>query len=130
MSGSTTRRVHGFISSSFDLLPDEQVVRNGRVSHGYSLPLLASTLLGYNGRLYLTDRRIVFAPDRFLIPRAIYWPPLVAIPLDELKSVGGSKRRSGFYVETNRRRYVFNAISGIADWITAISRTANMSVVD
>ena len=130
MSPSSTERVRGFISTSFDLSPDEHVILSRRAVWSYQLGRLASVLLGTNGRLYLTNQRIIFAPDRFCVRKAIYWPPLVTISLSEVKSVGTAGRSWGFEIETRGKQYVFNAANDKGEWVAAISRTANVPIVN
>jgi hypothetical protein len=135
-------RVRSMLTKPFDLDTGERVIRSEWATYQKSF------FLGYNARLYLTDKRLIFSPLRLpsITPAADFAPlagRLLILTHDTIRFVGAPKpagwfeefglmtRRFGrwattWYVEVAGKRYWFRTHG--KNWIDDVAGTAHVPV--
>jgi len=99
------------------LLPGEMVIKDsGKVEVSYAKEIL----LTINGRLYLTNMRLIFIPSKFQDPLVRLMglsEMLIQIPLQTIKSV--EKEALSIIVKAGEK-YRFDIALGIDEWLSRL----------
>jgi hypothetical protein len=122
-----------------DLLPGETVIRSGRAG-GYESGYVAGTA----GRLYLTNQRIVLAPDRY----ALFRPPTLTLSHDEIEYIYMPSKKKKWlafggqiclrttvscdygYKRTKRPCFHFWTVRQTRKWLAAIREATSIPLRD
>ena len=134
-SAQTASKLSRFPYVPLGRLPDERTIRSGLIARRVSF------LIEHVGCLYLTDRRLVFAPLRSVVPEAIRIPPRpepLLLNHAGITSLGRAALGVRFhpfvhpwYVEADDR-YWFSAPQGLSlfsdddSWMADISTTVGV----
>lgn len=101
------------------MLPGEVVIKDsGRLPVTYD-----KALAKIDGKLYLTNMRLVFQPNRFqeLLPRLMGLHKLIVqIPLNTITSVERTLGRLTVYADG---KHDFMILKNAGDWLTAINKS-------
>ena len=136
MKDSAKNSVGGLLLKRVALLPGESLIRAGWATY-----LWAPLLGGFNSRLYLTTKRLLFLPLRFpsLSPSS-YVAPLagrvLAFHLNEIAAAGPAVVRlnlafwmNPWYVECEGKRYYFSTmIGGSEGWPESIAKLTGIPI--
>lgn len=124
-------RIRGILTRSVDLLEDERLIRSGYASYA------SSALLGYNSRLHLTNKRLIFVSLKVPFSWA---PPLtgpaLVINLETVSQVGPARLRrrlffwlDTWYVEASGKKYWFSTLKDEGrPWLELLASTAGVPV--
>ncbi len=134
-------RISPMLVRSFDLLPGEYVIRSQWAIYMW-LPFPIPT--GYNSRLYLTNKRLIFPPLKGpLALFRLHIPPLAgplfALEHETIARVGPAKLTlklapwtSSWYAESSGKRHWFRTRRwprrGRSDWTEDIAAAAGVSI--
>ena len=123
MTGSG--RLHAFATRAYDLLDGEHLVMSIGAAHYAAWWLTAA-----GGMLYLTNKRLIFAPSLLTL-----WRPALAWGLSEIEGLGRGRPWfvalgtlwliKPWYVQVGNRRFYFHT-SRVDDWLNALSEATGL----